>query len=498
MALSHFCVAAVTLACRGPLALSATELALRKRAKQALPLQERSAAVELYMYLKSFRRRAGHFKDRRTFGRHCHKLAVLGLIVLLPTAGRGGVVNTAITSKAIYSSAESSFLPGQEGLRLKRGLNLLVFESARVNVSSKTAVYLELKQSLADNFTRAEIFKLYFSARLAGLSVLLGKDSFNIGPAENGLLLSKNAAPFPMLRIANEKPLRILGDWYFLVLNGWFYDSDSGARTPQLIAVRARYSPWSALALGVTRTSYYGGPGRPGYTLWEYPKLLLGANENVVGSRYDTDGYLGYDITLALPEKLFPAAIKSAKLYYEDAGTDVQACWQKEDSCKKYYFPFGIRLQLRSYTGGLVAETDRDRFRFEFQCVNGQFYTHHWYPVEAYQGLSFGSPYGRNLQQFFFSHERKTGERSGFKYEFGYIRQPAFARWDSLNPGAERYYASFALSKGRGKVTVEPFARLDMTKNRNSDIAPVAPGGFRTIKGNRLFVTLGLSATLGF
>ncbi|MCX5784296.1 MAG: hypothetical protein NTX59_01250 [Elusimicrobia bacterium] len=427
------------------------------------------------------------------------RLAVFGLVVLFPAAGRGeSVVNTAITSKAIYSSAENAFLPGQEGLKLKQGLNLLEFESARVNISSGTGAYLELKQSLEDNFTRAEIFKLYFSVRFAGLSVLLGKDSFNIGPAENGLLLSKNAAPFPMLRIANEKPLRLLGDWHFLALNGWLYDNDSGSEPPQLLAVRAQYSPWPALALGLTRTSYYGGPGRPVYKLWEYPKLLLGANENVPGNRYDTDGYLGCDITFDLPEKFLPGSVKKAKLYYEDAGTDVNAVWQSNHKGEKYIFPFGFRLMLNSYTGGLVAETDRDRFLLEFQSVSGQFYTHHWYPVEDHQGLSFGSPYGRNLQQLFFRHERKTGEKAGFKYELGYVRQPAFSKWDSLKPGTERYYASFALSRGWGNVVLEPFTRLDFTKNRNTDIAPVAPGKFNTVKGTRLFVILGLSATLGF
>ena len=424
---------------------------------------------------------------------------VWGLVALLPAAGSGaGVLDTAITSKSIYSSAENAFLPGQEGLKLKQGLNLLEFESARVNISSGTAAYFELKQSLEDNFTRAEIFKFYFSARFAGLSVLLGKDSFNIGPAENGLLLSRNAAPFPMLRITNVKPLRLLGDWHFLVLNGWLYNSGSGAKPPQLIAVRAQYSPWPALDLGLTRTSYYGGPGRPVYKLWEYPKLLIGAGENVPGGRYDTDGYLGYDSALDLPKKFLPAAIKNAKLYYEDAGTDVIAFWQKEDRRIPYEFPFGVRLMLNSYTGGLVAETDSDRFRLEFQSVSGQFYTNHLYSVEDYQGLSFGSPYGRNLQQFFFRHERKTGEKAGFKYELGYVRQPAFPKWDSLQPGTERYYASFAVSRGWGNVALEPFARLDFTKNRNRNIAPVAPGQFNTIKGNRLFVILGVSATLGF
>ena len=437
--------------------------------------------------------------DYMSFKSYRSRLAVLGLVVLLPAAGSdAGVVNTSITSKSIYSSAENAFLPGQEGLKLRHGLNLLEFESALVNISSGTAAYLELKQSLADNFTRAEIFKFYFSARFAGLSVLLGKDSFNIGPAENGLLLSKNAAPFPMLRITNEKPLRLLGYWQFLVLNGWFYNSDSDSKPPQLIVVRAQYSPWPALDLGLTRTSYYGGLGRPVYKLWEYPKLLMGAGENVSGGRYDTDGYLGYDVTLNLPDKFLPGSVKKAKLYYEDAGTDIMAFWQKEDRRMSYTFPFGIKLMLNSYTGGLVAETDKDRFRLEFQSVSGQFYTHHLYSVEDYQGLSFGSPYGRNLQQFFFRHERKTGEKAGFKYELGYVRQPAFPKWDSLQPGTERYYASFAVSRGWGNVAIEPFARLDLAKNRNLDLAPVAPGQFNTIKGDRLFVILGVSVTLGF
>ncbi len=408
-----------------------------------------------------------------------------------------GAVNTSITSEAIYSS-QNAFLPGQEGLKLKQGLNLLEFERAEVAVSSRTAAYLELKQTLADKLARAEIFKFYFSARFAGLSVLAGKDSYNIGPAENGLLLSRNAAPFPMLRITNETPLKLLGDWHFLVLNGWLYDSNSSAKSPELLAVRAEYSPWTPLNLGLTRTSYYSGPGRPTYKLWEYPKLLIGANENIPGNRYDTDGYLGYDITLDLPEKLLPNNVKKAGLYYEDAGTDINAFWQNTHKREKYSFPFGIKLQLNSYTGGLSVETDSDKFRLEFQMVNDLFYTHHWYPAENYQGLSFGSPYGRNLKQFLFSQVRKTGAKSGFKYELGYVKQPAFAIHEAAQPTSQRYYASLALFRGWGSTSISPFARLDITKNRNPDIATVPVGQFNILKGNRAAVILGLSAAFGF
>ena len=425
--------------------------------------------------------------------------AIFSLLVLLPVTGRGaGTVNTSITSEAIYSS-EKVFLPGQEGLKLKEGLNLLEFERAGVEISSRTAGYLELKQNLADKFARAEIFKLYFSAKVAGLAVVAGKDSYNIGPAENGLLLSKNAAPFPMLRITNATPLRLWGDWHFLVLNGWLTDSNSSAKAPELLAVRAEYSPWTPLTLGLTRMSYYSGPGRPTYKLWEYPKLLIGANENIPYSRYDTDGYLGYDVSLDLPQKFLPGNVKKAGLYYEDAGTDINAFWQNNHKGERYHFPFGIKLQLNSYTGGLAVETDRDKFRLEFQTVNPLFYVNKLYPAENYQGLSFGSPYGRNLKQFFFSQERKTGEKSGFKYELGYVKQPAFdTKYEVIPLASERYYASFAVSKGWGNASISPFTRLDLTKNRNPSIATVPLGQFNITKGNRAAVILGLSATFGF
>jgi len=93
--------------------------------------------------------------------------------------------------------------------------------------------------------------------------------------------------------------------------------------------MRIVYRPFSILEIGGTRTTLFGGKGRPSYSFDEYFKVFWGTDENIPGSKYDNDGYAAYDISLKLP---FIPYFKQFKLYFQKAGTDIKAPWQKEDN----------------------------------------------------------------------------------------------------------------------------------------------------------------------
>lgn len=144
----------------------------------------------------------------------------------------------------------------------------------------------------------------------------------------------------------------------------------------------------------MNRATLYGGKGRPGYSLFEYPRLVLGQEENIPGSRYDNDGHLGYDITLDIPFKPFDLF----RLYYEKEATDVKSVLQKGEEFQ-FDLPFiVVKLYEGAKTFGVLAKKDFS-FRGELTMTEETVYLHHHYPYEgfSYKGMVLGYPYGRDI-----------------------------------------------------------------------------------------------------
>ncbi len=405
-----------------------------------------------------------------------------------------------VTSKFFFADEKVSFLEGQSGLKLKQGSNLFLFEDGFYKPNDKTVFYYQLKQTWNNGELSSDIFRAYFKYSFAKLSIEAGRDSVNIGPGKYGILLSNNAAPFPMLKLQTEEKLQFAGFWDFIILNGWLNEKRLDTDNPKIFLVRLGWQPSSWLEIAGTRNTMYGGAGRPGYHIWDYPAMFLGKDENTSGGRFDNDGYVGWDATIHLPaEKWSGGRFKTAKLYYSDNGTDMRAFWQKEDRGMKYYPPFGFRFMLTAYIGGIFLETEKDAFRFEFMNTNPLFYIHHSYNLEGYtyKGLSLGEPYGRNIQHAFFTHNRKINDSTAFEYTLGYVKQPAFkAKGETtMPPSAQRYYLTLAGSKRYNLVTIEPYIRLDKTRNYDTDPLPTQ---YTVVKQDKTFLTVGASVTYSF
>ena len=356
-----------------------------------------------------------------------------------------------------------------------------------------------MKQTVNRDWAKSEIFKAYGKYDFYGsrFSLELGKDSVNVGPAEYGVLLSNNAEPFLMLKLQTERALKFAGLWNFIVLNGWLDEKRQDVSNPQVFLVRVAWKPVSWLEAGGTRSTQYGGAGRPDYKVWEYPQMFFGEGENVAGY-WDNDGYAGYDLAVTLPPGKLHPKIKTAKVYYSDTGTDIEAFWQREGG--KYIFPFGFRLTLHAYQAGALIETENDSYRFEFAAVNPLFYTHHWYSREGYtyQGMSLGEPYGRNMKRAAFTHKHKFNPGLSLAYTLGCLVSPAFARNGVPLDGPvkeTRYYLAVNGSRTYNSVVVEPYLRVDKTKNYDTDPLPTQ---FNVSSEDKLLLTTGLSVTYKF
>jgi hypothetical protein len=181
-----------------------------------------------------------------------------------------------------------------------------------------------------------------------------------------------------MILFQTEKPLILLGDWDFIFLKGWLPEDREDVDNPEILALRLLWKPVSFLELGATRSELYGGEGRPGYNLTEYPTLILGTKDNVSG-KFDNDGYGGYDIAVYLPLKKLIPSVKQAKLYYENTGTDIKAFWQEEDK-GKVPFPF-FALTKHGLKYGISFSTGRDIIGLEYVITSEDTYKHHNYPL---------------------------------------------------------------------------------------------------------------------
>jgi len=391
--------------------------------------------------------------------------------------------------KSFYSSYDNVLIPNAEGINLKKGMNIYSYQSGYINNGKNLSVNYELKENLNPDISKLELNKLYVNYENNIFSISFGKMTKTIGPSKNSIILSNNYPPLLMIDIFNKKPLRLWGSWRFELTNLWLNEDRKDVSNPEVIILRADYKPVDILNIGFTRVSEYGGDGRPNYKLWEYPKLLLGGEDNVPYSKYDGDGYGGYDITLNL-EKYFNS-LDELKIYYQDIGTDLVAPWQKEDS-GEWKFPFILK---RSRQAGVEIIKSSDTYNIEFTNINYYFYIHHiyWYEGYTYKGFSLGYPYGKDLNDIYFSHRHIFGSNA-IKYKIGYMKQPVSEKANSKY-SLEKYYIEAEYQKKIRNCFIIPYLRIE--RNNNKDTNPL-PTLYRIVPENNTTTVLGLETKFIF
>lgn len=399
-----------------------------------------------------------------------------------------------IDLKFFGTNEETVRLEGTSGLELKKGGNFFSFADGFISFGDHFFGYYQAKNVFNKDDQKVSFFRGYIKLNVGKFSIEGGKDNINWGPGEYGLLLSDNVPPYYLVKIQNEIPLRFLGEWDIAIMNGWLHEDRRDVSNPQIMGLRIAYRPFSILELGGTRTTMYGGKGRPSYNFPEHFKVFWGTDENIPGSKYDNDGYAAYDISLKLP---FIPYFKQFKIYFQKAGSDIKAPWQKEDSGKFYSeFPFFVKLLATAYQAGIDASTDKDVFRFEYQKTNGEFYSHHIYNYEgySYKGFSLGYPYGRNVLSFFFKHTHFFNDNLAAQYKVGYYKQMT-GNYSEYSDGMKRVFIQLQADKKIRKFTVSPYVRYDRTIKYDRNPEP----NQRDITDNdKNFFILGLSTNYAF
>lgn len=392
-----------------------------------------------------------------------------------------------LTFNAYYTTEEVFALENSGGAVLRRGPGLRTLADGFLSLGSRAVLYYQFLYRKDREEEKLSLHRGYLKLRLWKLSLEAGKDTVHLGPGEFALLLSSHAEPFPLLKIETDRPLNFAGNWDFVLVRGWLRERRRDRSDPSLLALRVVWKPVNLVEIGATRTALYGGEGRPGFKLTEYPKFILGSEENVPSSKFDADGYGAVDVTLYLPLHRLIEGVRSFKIYYQEAGTDIKAWWQKEDR-GEFYFPFGFRFLFTSYVAGFLLSTKKHILRGEFTKVSDKWYVHHHYSYEGYtyRGLSLGHPYGSNLLHILFSHRYYLSEKTSLSYRVGAYKQPAYRAKESIR----RFYLTLSGEKRLRILIVSAFLRADFSQSRDTD---PYPNRFNVVPGRKTFLTLGLS-----
>ncbi|MFQ5560733.1 MAG: capsule assembly Wzi family protein [Nitrospinota bacterium] len=393
-----------------------------------------------------------------------------------------------LSTKIFVGNEENSFIEGRSGLSLKKGLNFFFFEDGYVSFENKAFLYFQVKQRKQKGRLRNTLQRLYSKLHFGKFSLLLGKDNFNMGHGAYGLLVSNNAEPYPVVLLRTEKPLNLFGDWTILFFNGWLTEEREDVSNPQILGGRVSWKPWSFIEFGFSKTEFYGGDGRPGYTLPEYYKLLTGSEDNVKG-KFDNDGNASWDVAISLPVNRWSSEFTLLKMFYQRAGTDIMAAWQKEDK-ESFKFPFEFRLLHVSNQGGILLSGKRDLFRIEYARTAHVSFTHHFYNIEGqtFNGLSIGYPYGRDIQSLFFRHRHYFLETATVEYTLGALEKPT-----SRSYKMRRYYITLEGAKRFGDLTLGWYLRGEQTENYNRNPVPSQVAVLEDT--NRFLFTTGFSVS---
>ncbi len=415
---------------------------------------------------------------------------------------------TSASVKFFYTNRDNSFIEGESGLRLSKGINFYTFQEGIISLGEHFAGYVELREQYqgGEEGFYATANRAYLKALAGKISFEAGIDNVNIGPGEYGVLLSKNVAPYPLVKIQTEEGIDFFGSWYFMIMHGWLLEQREDHDNPMIAGARISYLPARWIELGATRTMQYGGSGRVKYGIKDIWPLLLGTGENTSGSKYDNEGLVAVDASLNIPLYRWFDSIRIMKIYYQLFATDVAMPWiENKEKTTNWTFP----LWDRSHMLGINLITNRSFIALEYVVTNESYLINHNYPKEGYtyKGLSIGYPFGRDTESIILRQHWYITEKFSIEYRIGYTKSPVFqdntmlANWyqfllrdnnvRSNKAPQPTIYSSFGSIETRynfTKFSVETYLRADGSNNYDNDPNPAQ---LRITTKDKLFWTAG-------
>jgi len=295
--------------------------------------------------------------------------------------------------------------PDTENLRgdeFDEGSNYRAGFASRMQIADTVALYLHPEYPVSSEHPDRDVklIEAYGKIGIGKAEVEVGKDSLWWGPGYHGsILMSNNAQPFKMIKVSNDRPMRL--PWIFSGLGPfkavWFLTELEKDRTipePKLTGLRINFKPHPAFDLGLSRAIIFGGQGRPSVTVRDYWNIFWATQENRAGN-LDNDQLAGFDASVLIPTAgLLPA--RSIKLYTdwigEDEASGLPSSWGKL---------YGVQLNdlLRTGRTDLRIEYADDHVADKLNV----FYNHHIYRSGyTYKGRIIGHPMGTDARDLFF------------------------------------------------------------------------------------------------
>jgi hypothetical protein len=246
--------------------------------------------------------------------------------------------------------------------------------ASRATVADTAAFYVhpEFRAASSDSDRDVDLIEGYGKTMAGPVEVEAGRDSLWWGPARRGsMLMSDNAQPLTMVKIANPQPAQL--PWIFSYLGPfkaeWFFaqlEKDRDFPNANLSGMRINFKPHPLVELGVSRVMMFGGWGQPHVGFLDYIKQVSTTYEVA-----ENDQLAGFDVSVRLP---LPdnTLLRSVKLYMDAAGEDTAGALPS-----KWGRIIGLQLSdlLRTGRTDLRVEYADDHVR----GAPGVFYTHGLY-----------------------------------------------------------------------------------------------------------------------
>ncbi len=403
-----------------------------------------------------------------------------------------------------YTQEINHLIQNQEGTNLSKKNNLYLFEDGYLAISQHFRFFYAFREyfdrngirridsidykNSSDYFvhrihTEFDIWKLYIKG---------GIDNNNFGPAQNGLILSDNTAPYLMAATGTSEPINLFGKWDYTIMHAWLRENRYDWNDPMFAFFRISYSPFDFIKIGLSRFIMYGGTGepiggkkRPSYgSAGEYYKLLIGPEEKIPGGNYDNAAYSGFDLQFNIPVQSLIKWIDSFTVYYEYSTEDMVAPWYVQGSESS-----GVKFNIPAYQWGLLLKTGRQSFRLEYTAISKYFYTHHEYYEEghSFRGVSLGHPAGRNSKTLCLTYTYKFNNTFFINSTFGITKQPAFDsagistmeyfNFTELFTKAEyfrmkKYYLTLSPQITLSSLTINPYLCMDIVTHIDENPMP--------------------------
>lgn len=214
-------------------------------------------------------------------------------------------------------------LENRRGDVFERGSNVRAGLASRAVLFDRFGFYLHPEYAGAlEGGSDVDIIAGYGKVQVGPFELEAGRDSLWWGPGRHGsILMSNNARPFDMLKIAIPQPVQL--PWIFRVLGPvraeWFLtqlEADRDYPRTKLAGLRVHVKPHPLVELGASRVVMLGGRGRPGVGWFDYVRTMLALSE-----REEDNQIAGFDasVLIPLPQN---GLLRSVKLYVDAAGED--------------------------------------------------------------------------------------------------------------------------------------------------------------------------------